>query len=490
MKRFPAALLAVLLTACFLGGCDTQTPSTPSPSGADSTAAPSKAVTVPVHIEGAVFGGQTDDSIEADLVFDAKWLTEGDNTVYHSELAAFSAILCADTYFREKDLAKGTQNRVLADGTDAAAYDRTALLKKIGFADAVYIETYKEKEYASDGNDSATMTLGYSDAEDGYDIFVVALRGCFSAQEWLSVFDSGFDGDDYVTYTGEHPEWTDKSCFKGVDIAANRAKEYIDAFIASHDDPARENRVLITGHSRGAALAELIGADMERTSDAKTFTYAFNAMPVTADPSAREIKTVFNVLDENDFYTNTLPFGEEAFYRFGTDLTGDIAVSDEVKTAIASLKGRDDYLSPDKESLALYRELFGGLFPDRASLYTAKTQTEVFDTEEQAASRKDELDKLIGAEEGLDLGVFCKTNDIAKTADGKYAVTTEYCGGALLIGFSKTLAYGEAAHDVFVSLFTTDETACRIADFLLDHLPAITGGHLLVNTYILSRYVE
>lgn len=463
MKRILAALLMLLIVQIPLACADTCAKN--------------------VQIEGAIFGGRSDDRIAAEVVFDTDWLTEADNTLYNPDLAAFSALLCADSYYREKDLAKGTQNRVVFEGE--TEYDWTSFLKAAGFTDVRHVESFREKEYSADGNDSATLTMGHRVVEDRFDVYAVVFRGCFSSQEWLSVFDPGSVSAAYEACTGAHPEWTDAQHFKGLDIAANRAEEFIRAFKAEYDRPDLPDRILITGHSRGGSLANIVGAHFEKSS-AAAYTYAFNSMPVTADADAAGYRTIFNLFDSGDFYTDVLPFGQEPFYRYGTEKTLRIEDYPEIRTKIAAMKGRDDFICVSPETQAAYRSMFGDRFPDRESLYEAVTVTQIFDTEEAAAARLEECLACIGGETGLDLGKFCRMGGISETGDGKYALEMEYCGAALLWSYSKVLAYGSAACDMVLSLFSEDAAACRIAELLLDNLPAITGGHLLINTYILS----
>lgn len=449
-----------------------------------------KSVTAfPVHIEGSIFGGQSGDSLAAELRFDPKWMTSADNRKYSPELAAFSALLCADTYYREKDLAKGTQNRVLFDGS-TTEYGYTAFLETVGFTDVQRIESFRVKEYDSDSNDSVTMTLGYRNVDGKYDAFVVALRGCFSAQEWLSIFDPGSDSDGYTSYTGEHPEWTDRRQFKGLNIAANRADEFLKEFIAAHDDPDRKNCVLLTGHSRGGALANILGAELEQAGDAKTFTYTFNAPPVTEDPDAGKCKTVFNLFDSRDFYTDPLPFGAEHFLRYGHDLTVQLSDSDKAMNALSALVGRDDYNAASDDVLKNYRTQFAARFSTRKSLYETQTVTETFSTQAEAETRLSECQTLIGAEAGLGLESLCTMGSIEKAADGTFTLCMEYCPAALITAYSKVLSYGSAANDAVQALFRADESGCAIASLLNDHLAELSAGHRLANGYILSGYVK
>ena len=231
-----------------------------------------------ITVEGAIFGGKSDDRIAAEICYDPAWITKGDNTVYNPDLAAFCALLSTDIYFREKDLPKGTQNRILLDGVPAENYDWTVLLTEAGFTDVRYVESYKEGTYETDTADSATLVLGYQKV-NRQDTFVAVFRGSFSAQEWVSAFDPGFAGEEYTAYTGEHPEWKNPENLKGPDIGASRALTFIEAYMAEHDDPAAENCILVTGHSRGAGLANIAGAQLEKDPAVRSFTYTFNCMP-------------------------------------------------------------------------------------------------------------------------------------------------------------------------------------------------------------------
>lgn len=443
--------------------------------------------TYPAHVEGALFGGKSDDRIAVDVTFDSKWITKNDNTKYNPDLAAFSALCSADSYFRLKDYEKGTQNRVLFDEEEESAYDFTSFFKKLGFTDVKYVESFSEKEYASDTNDSVTMTMAYCKVDNKYDMYVVALRGCFSSGEWLSVYDPGSDSGIYTGLTGEHPEWTDKNHFKGMDIAVNRADEFINEFMETNDDPKCQDCILFTGHSRGGSLANILGAKYEKEGQTRTYTYTFNAADTTCSEDAGEYKTVFNIFDINDFFTSPLPFGKETFVRYGTDITENISEKEEIKKAVAELKGRDDYICVEPTVKAQYQELFGAAFPDRASLYEEKSFTETFATKEEAETRAEELQNLIGKENGLGAEAFCSIGQIKETSEGKFELTTKYNGGAVLIGFSKLLAYGPSVYEPFMNLFAKDTQICDIATLLSDNLAEIKGGHLIVNSYVLGQ---
>ncbi len=463
---------ALLLIFCLLSGMFLSLTSCSDEKSEDITAA--------AHAEGSVFSGKSDGSIGLTVKFNPDWLTQGDNTEYDPELAAFSALLSADSYFREKDLDKGTQNRVLPDG--AEDYTFTTLLTTLGFTDTQHVESYKERSYETDTNDSVTMNLAHTVANEKYDIYVAAIRGCFSAGEWMSAFDAGSESDD------THPEWKNRSNMKGVDVAANRAFEFISDFIYAHNDPDKPNFILITGHSRGAAISEVLGAMFEDMQDITSYTYAFNSMAVTTDSYAQNYRTIFNIFDSGDLYTDFLPFGQEQFYRYGKVLTADISSSDEIRNAVCESKG-GDFISASAETIRGYAEVFGNRFSSRDSLTEALSASEDFgENGDEADKRLSELNAIISSETGLGLEGLCSAEKTE--TDGKYTVTVKYSNSAALFAVGKIFAYGKAAADAVCSLFSSDSGVCETAEFITEHSDEMSGGHLLINSYILCGFLD
>ena len=466
MKKTVCALLAfVLFAACVPG-----------------TAAAYSGEAV---VEGEIFGGAAGDKIPVAVSFDPAWLTERDARVYDPELAAFSALFAADGYYREKDLAKGTQNRVLPDGSEEN-YGFTSFLTAAGFNEAEHYESFRTGNYTVDTNDSVTLTIGHAAVADRYDVYAVAIRGAFSAGEWRSAFDPGCEGGDYEALTGAHPEWTDRVNLKSMDVAANRTMAFIGDYMAQTGDASREKRILVTGHSRGGGIANLIGAAFESAGEVVSYTYTFNTPGVTCAKDTARYETVFNVFDSADLFTDILPFGEGSPVRYGRDLSVAVADSEEIRSALAALKGRDDYACVSAETAERYRTLFGERFPGREALYKPETVTRTFATSEEAEAGREACLALIGAEAGLGIEGLCSAGEIVREADGSYTYTFTYCGAALLQAYSMILAYGEAAYTPVITLFAEDETACAIAAILHENADAFSAGHILVNSYVIA----
>lgn len=423
-------------------------------------------------VEGAIFGGQSDDSIVVAVKFNPDWITKDSNRTYHKNLAGFSALLSADSYFREKDLEKGTQNRVLFDDSDASKYTFTTMLETLGFQDVKHIESFKEKNYETDVNDSVTMNIGYM-TQGKNNIFVVAIRGCFSSGEWMSVFDVGTE-----------------EVLKGVRVAAERAVSFIDEYMGAHADPKKQNCILITGHSRGGNIAQVVGAHYEDDKKVKSMTYAFNTSPVTTNKQAESYQTIYNVYDSSDQYSDVMPFANETFYRYGKVISMDLNDSQRIVSIVGFLKDRGDYVSVGKELLEKYREFFGNCFKDRASLEKDQGHTETFDDEEKAKARLTELTELLGSEKGLGLIDYFTLGEIEKTDDGKYRLQVNYQGKAKLQAIGKIYTYGSTAYEAVKSVFAQNSGLLELAEYVDGLQKEISGGHLLVNSYVLALYYE
>ena len=437
-------------------------------------------------VEGAIFGGQSDAKIDVDVSLDLKWITTKKNTVYQPELAKFCALLSSDSYFRQKDLDKGRQNRVVFAENADTEYSVTDFLTAFGFTDAEHYESYLVLEDPTDSNDSVTLNIGHQVADGKYDVYAVVIRGCFSWQEWCSAFDPGCSDANYNGLTGSHPDWTHSEYHKGIDIAANRTLAFIEDFIAGHNDETLPDCILLTGHSRGGSIANILGAHFEKDSAIRSYTYTFNTMPAACDADAGRYQTIFNVFDTNDFFTDPFPFTEGSFRRYGTDISLSASGSEEFKAQVQALKGLNDYVSVSADTAAEYRRLFAERFPSREMLCDTESLTFVYDDEESAAAGRENFVALISSENGLGVEDLCRVSEIVKGNDGTFTLTVEYNGLALLRSYAKILAYGPAAYDAFVKLFAGEETGCEIAALIVENIDAINGGHLLGYSYLLS----
>ena len=133
---------------------------------------------------------------------------------------------------------------------------------------------------------------------------LVVIRGTYH-EEWLDNFDSG-TGHTHVGFQ------------RAADNVLKKMSEYITNS-KNNIDKNSDLKILVTGHSRGAATANLVGRALDdQTSigninyDSKDiFVYTFATPNVTSLTQRKEQKyqNIFNIVNPEDFVTKVLPSG-------------------------------------------------------------------------------------------------------------------------------------------------------------------------------------
>ncbi|MCR5495000.1 MAG: hypothetical protein K6F15_05125 [Treponema sp.] len=237
-----------------------------------------------------------------------------DDTVYYKDFAKFAICLATDVY--DSSLLE------LVNKKSPSSYDdNTNLHQVLGFSDATDY-TLSGSDYTEDKCDLTEFVISHKNVtynQENYEIFLLAVQGTNStAEQWLSNFDTGSDSSNYYTKTGSHSAWTDKKAHKGFSVAAERVNTIVQQYITDKCTSGAKKIIFLTGHSRGAAIVNLLGAKYESSgSFEKTFTYSF-ATPRTTTDTSTTCKTVFNILNKDDAIV-TMPSAAWGFTRYGTD---------------------------------------------------------------------------------------------------------------------------------------------------------------------------
>lgn len=144
-------------------------------------------------------------------------------------------------------------------------------------------------------------------------------------EEWSSNFDVGADTAEYYHLTGYHSEWKNKENHKGFDVTANRIKSVVDDYINEHTDSTIPTVLWITGHSRGAGIANILGAIYEDEENFSTYTYTFAAPNTTTSTTSSSYKynSIFNIVNTDDMIP-ALPLEDWGFRKYG--ITKSISV--------------------------------------------------------------------------------------------------------------------------------------------------------------------
>lgn len=173
------------------------------------------------------------------------------------------------------------------------------------------------------------------------EVISVSVRGTNgTVQEWSSNFDIGDPNESPKT-----ADWTIKANHKGFDVAATRLLRYINTYISSYPASAANKVIWVTGHSRGAAIANILGARLE-SAGYDTYTYTFAAPNTTTAANATTSTTyrsIFNIVNSDDFVP-CLPMTQWGFRRYGR--TANISIAKNYEKEWEALLSKFDY-NPD-----------------------------------------------------------------------------------------------------------------------------------------------
>ncbi len=290
-------------------------------------------------VAATTFNSYTHDSY---FKMDYRWFF-GDNTVYNQDLSILASLYAHDMY-------QGTAGLVFSAGTTGTTtgVNGVDMAKIFGMTDTRNVtsgtlaSTYARKDSsgnAVDGDDIAEATFAHRLVEwngETREVFLLAVRGTNGThEEWSSNFDIGSDTADYYNKTGEHPDWLNKQNHKGFDVTANRILAAFDAYIAELEaagklDANVRRSILITGHSRGAGIANLLGAHFENREGYDPFTYTMAAPYTTTSADYASYKTIFNIMNTDDLVPY-LPMEAWGFKKYGETLCMSVVDSFEDK---------------------------------------------------------------------------------------------------------------------------------------------------------------
>lgn len=196
-----------------------------------------------------------------DFTFSPESLIQMDNKVYSKDIAKFASCISADAY-------DTTSLYLNFKSSPASASDNVTIYKSLGFADAEQFR-FASSDFSEDINDISNFVLSHKNIKTDtkeYELIIAAIQGTNSSiEQWISNFDIGADSSEYTSETGFHPEWTDKNYHKGFYVASSRVSAKINDYVATKISPSAEKIILITGHSRGAAIANILGAIYEKS---------------------------------------------------------------------------------------------------------------------------------------------------------------------------------------------------------------------------------
>ena len=228
-----------------------------------------------------------------------------DSTEYNNDLSTTSIVYADTVYngcgFEYDDSSIGTITSI------------TDLMELHGFEN---VENYKLSDYYSD-DDLSEIGIGYHNVSyNNQDITVnVTVRGTDdSIEEWSSNVDIG----NPVTWLSTY--------HKGFYTAEQRIMSYVEDYISDNASNMNDDVVYwVTGHSRGAAIANIICAELiDDNETVYGYTFAAPATTVSSTKNAAKYDSIFNIVNESDVVTY-VPLPQWDFGVFGDEISLDAA---------------------------------------------------------------------------------------------------------------------------------------------------------------------
>ena len=273
----------------------------------------------------------------------------GDNTVYDPDLSKISVLLSAVVYSGHTMSLTDSEGGTVADSEAI-----TGLMSSLGMQNtqAISLSSLYSDRHLSE------VALGYHNVVvDGElkTVLSVVVRGTNgTTNEWSSNCDIGDISTDTDT-----DDWTNPLNHKGFDITATRIRRIVENYIDENSLDRGSLVYWVTGHSRGAAVANIIGANLE--DEGKTaFTYTFAAPNCTLSEDAGSYRTIFNLINQDDFVPY-LPMEYWGYTRFGRSTT-TLSIKDSYEKVWESLTGIGDY-NPDSNGMDDCIEKIGYIMP-------------------------------------------------------------------------------------------------------------------------------
>ena len=287
MKRFIGFLSAILLIATIftLVACDN--------GGAGAS-------------DSGLSGGGSGEIKTERYTFEAKTFCLDDPATGHVLTHVYdSAIFDCPTDVFSKDLA------LFCISADTANYDEETA---VGFFTSARFDNVTPYNYdAEDESYTPACTIAHKKAGES-DVVFLSLRSAGYGKGWLGNLDVGREGEFH----------------RGFYLAATDAYNNLKTYLDSGEYKKESLKVVITGHSRGASIADVLGKliddDLEYAllSEDNVYVYTFGGS-TCAEKSKADATNVFNVILRDDLITLFFP-SAYGLYRVGTDI--DIFRSD------------------------------------------------------------------------------------------------------------------------------------------------------------------
>lgn len=267
-----------------------------------SLAVTSAAEAMPVNADLPVGSVSTAEEVPLSYQWDKYWL-QGDSYVYNHGLARICGAISSSVYLQEQGTLTRLWTELGGDGSSVRDYHYKLI----------------EPEY----KDKSAYSFGLMELPNGDIAVLVAIRGTNGQQEWLSNLNIADSTRKKQRY------------HEGFEKAARLVLQDLYAYLQEQGVEEGRASFLITGHSRGAAVADLVGAFLDRgepvddgaafqAEPSRVYTYTFatpSSCTVIGERRAGLYQNIFNIINPEDAVPE-LPFkgGSWDYNNFGVCL--------------------------------------------------------------------------------------------------------------------------------------------------------------------------
>lgn len=205
---------------------------------------------------------------------------------------------------------------------------------------------YNTERAAEDIRHISSYAVYDRHAEDGHTEVIIAIRGTGEG-EWKLNMDLMPSGNYDLPYA------------ENFALAAEDVLTTLQEYLEALESPS----FLVTGHSRGAAVANLLGVQLtDRFGADNVFVYTF-ATPRTVRGEHAAYDNIFNVINPADIVTY-LPFPQWGFERYGVDIVLPVendALVDAAQAAYAERKDQTGHFVSPRERTEAATRFIGAL---------------------------------------------------------------------------------------------------------------------------------
>lgn len=244
-------------------------------------------------------GGDYEKSkIPLNFEFNESMFIQGDANNYNHSLARLAGALSTISY---------TDCSAPSTCLMSEAYSKLGITKND--IEYFYDIDYTNQEY---GFNQSAFSFAVKKIADGRNLIFIVVRGTpVAPEEWLSNLNVN---DSHVEAPAYH---------EGFFLATKQLREQFEKFVNSRQIDLRNSSIFITGHSRGAAIANLFSAllaDDGLVDTTKIFAYTFAAPNVTLREGANDERYnfIWNIVNGEDIVPTLPPTNEKwSFTKFG-----------------------------------------------------------------------------------------------------------------------------------------------------------------------------